>query len=223
MIPHGVELCTDTGQSSPLHWPARRLSPNLLTVAKAAFKEMEYLGIIRRSDSQWASPLHIAPKPGGGWRPCGEFRCLNARIKSDYCTVPHIQDFASHLSGRTIFLMINLIKGYHQIPVHAMDIPKIVVITPFDLFEFLRTMFVLANAVQAFQRPMDSVLRDLDCVSIYLDDILVVSFSPTQHLFDFIAVFDRLERHGLIIHPGKCVFGAIEIIFLLHVVNTEGI
>ena len=95
---------------------------------------MEYLGIIWRSDSQWASPLHIAPKPGGGWRPCGEFRCLNGCIKSDYCTVPHIQDFASHLSRRTIFLKVDLINGYHQIPVRAMDIPKTVVITRFGFF-----------------------------------------------------------------------------------------
>ena len=45
-IPHGVELCIDTGQSPPIRLPARCLSPNKLAVAKAAFKEMEDLGII---------------------------------------------------------------------------------------------------------------------------------------------------------------------------------
>ena len=92
-IPHRVELCIDTGQSPPIRSPARRLSPNKLTVAKAAFKKMEDLGIIRRSSSQWASPLHIAPKPGGGWHPCGDFRCLNGCIKADCYPVPHIQDY----------------------------------------------------------------------------------------------------------------------------------
>ena len=124
---------------------------------------MEDLGIIRRSSSQWASPLHIAPKPGGGWRPCGDFRRLNGRIKADCYPVPHIQDFASQLSGKTIFSKIDLIKGYHQIPVRAMDIPKTAVITPLALFEFLRTPFGLAKAAQAFQRLMDSVLQDLVC------------------------------------------------------------
>ena len=108
-IPHGVKLCIDTGQSPPIRSPARRLSPNKLAVAKVAFKEMEDLGIIRRSSSQWASPLHIAPKPGGGWRPCGDFRRLNGSIKADCYPVPHIQDFASQLSGKMIFSKIDLI------------------------------------------------------------------------------------------------------------------
>ena len=136
---------------------------------------------------------------------------------------PTSKTIASQLSGKTIFSKIDLIKGYHQIPVRAMDIPKTAVITPFGLFEFLRTPFGLANAAQAFQRLMDSVLQDLECVFIYLDDILVASSSPSKHLRDLTAVFDRLERHGLVIHPGKCVFGVTEITFLGHVVNTEGI
>lgn len=222
-VTHGVELHIDTGQSSPLRSPARRLSPGKLAAAKAAFKEMEDLGIVRRSSSQWASPLHIAPKPGGGWRPCGDFRRLNGRIKTDCYPVPHIQDFASQLSGKTIFSKIDLIKGYHQIPVRAMDIPKTAVITPFGLFEFLRTPFGLANAAQAFQRLMDTVLQGLQCVFIYLDDILIASSSPNEHLRDLTAVFDRLEQHGLVIHPGKCIFGVEEITFLGHVVNAEGI
>ena len=184
---------------------------------------MEDLRIVRRSSSQWASPLHIAPKPGGGWRPCGDFRRLNGSIKTDCYPVPHIQDFASQLSGMTIFSSIDLIKGYHQILVRAVDIPKTAVITPFGLFEFLRTPFGLANAAQAFQRLMDTVLRGLQCVFIYLDDILVASPTPDQHLRDLTTVFDRLEQHGLVIHPGKCVFGVAEITFLGHVVNAEGI
>ena len=61
------------------------------------------------------------------------------------------------------------------------------------------------------------------CVFIYLDDILVASSSPSKHLRDLTAIFDHLEQHGLVIHPGKCVFGVTEITFLSHVVNAEGI
>ena len=138
-------------------------------------------------------PTPHCTKPGGGWRPCGDFRRLNGCIKADCYPVPHIQDFASQLSGKMIFSKIDLIKGYHQIPVRAMDIPKTAVITPFGLFEFLRTLFGLANAAQAFQQLMDSVLQDLECVFIYLDDILVASSSPSKHLRDLTAIFDCLE------------------------------
>ena len=104
-----------------------------------------------------------------------------------------------------------------------MDIPKTVVITPFGLFKFLHTPFGLASVAQAFQRLMDSVLQDLECVFIYLYDILVASSSPSKHLRDLTAIFDHLEQPGLVIHPGKCVLGVTEINFLGHVVNTKGI
>jgi len=62
---HGVEHHINT-KGPPVYARARRLNPDRLAVAKAEFANMERLGIIRRSDSPWASPLHIVPKPGGG-------------------------------------------------------------------------------------------------------------------------------------------------------------
>lgn len=119
---------------------------------------MVRFGIARRSDSPWASPLHIMPKPGGRWRPYGDYRGLNDATMPDPYPVPHIQNL------------------------HPADVPKTVVVTRFGLFEFLRIMFGLKNAAQSFQCLMDSVLRDLTFVFVYLDDILVASTSTAEHL-----------------------------------------
>ena len=105
----------------------------------------------------------------------------------------HILDFASKPPGGKNFSKIKFIKEYHLISVHAMDIPKTSVITPFDLFEFLHIPFGLTNVPQAFKLLMDSALRGLDHVFIYLDDLLVASSSPDQHLRDLTAIFDHLE------------------------------
>ena len=62
------------------------------------------------------------------------------------------------------------------------DIPKTAIITPFGLFEFLRMPFGLKNAAQAFQRMMDGILREIDFVFVYLDDILVASRTQEEHI-----------------------------------------
>ena len=99
----------------------------------------------------------MVPKANGSWCPCGDFRRLNDITVADQYLVPHIQDFSAQLAGRNVFSKIDLVRGYHQIPVAREDVYKTAVITPFDLYEFLRTPFGLKNAAQAFQRLMDSV------------------------------------------------------------------
>jgi hypothetical protein len=128
-----------------------------LLEAEKTFRELESLGIVRRSDSPWSSPLHMVPKPNGSWRPCGDYRRLNSVTTADKYPLPNLQDLSTFLHGATVFSKIDLEKGYYQIPMSEADIPKTAIITPFGLFEFLFMPFGLTNAGQTFQRLMGSL------------------------------------------------------------------
>ena len=233
-VDHGVLHYIPT-EGPPVQSRARKLAPEKLAVAKAELDKLVELGVCERGKSDWSSPLLVTTKPCnspctcdqqqpcGGWRVCGDYRRLNHMTTTDRYPVRSLQDFNSELRGKKIFSKVDLLKGYHQIPVNPDDIKKTAVITPFGLFLFPRCPFGLKNAGQDFQRLMDKILGDVPHTYVYLDDILIASETMEEHMEDLKRVFDILEANGLVVNRKKCILGKSSIEFLGHLVDANGI
>ena len=233
-VSHGVKHHIPTN-CNPIQSKARKLNPEKLEIAKREFQKLVDLGVCYRGKSEWASPLMVAQKPCnspcscsqnfpcGGWRVCGDYRRLNTATIDDKYPVKSLMDFTTNLHNKTIFSKVDLLKGYHQIPVAENDIGKTAVITPFGLFIFPRCPFGLKNAGQDFQRMMDAILGDLPFCYVYLDDILVFSNSPEEHMTHLKQIFDLLAENGLVVNRAKCVLGVSELDFLGFHVTKDGI
>ena len=87
------------------------------------------------------------------------------------------------------------------------------------------TEFGLCNAPATFQRLMQNCLSELNLTYylIYLDNMIVYSKDPKQHLERMRVVFECFREHGLKLKPSKCDLFKSEIIYQAHHINKDGV
>jgi hypothetical protein len=133
-----------------------------------------------------------------------------------------MRDLSNGLHGCSVFSKIDLVNGYHQIPVAASDIPKTGIIKPFGLFEYLFTPFGLSNAAQTFHVMMEHTTEGLEGVFAYMDNSRVGSPDRQTHLRHLEIFFNALATKGLAINLEKCVFAVPSWEILGHKISAEG-
>ena len=83
----------------------------------------------------------------------------------------------------------------------------------------------LCNAPATFSRWINLILGDLldTCFVAYLENILIYSPTPEQHLLDVDKVLERLASAGAILNLEKSHFHRESVQFLGHIVDRNGI
>ena len=209
-------------EGPPVYCRPRRLSPEMLNVVKAEFDKLLEQGIVSRSNSHWASPLHLVKKADGSYRPCGDYRKLNSITTRPTFSIPHLFDFVNNLKGSKIFSKIDLQKAYYHVPMTAESRDKTTITTPFGNFCFNMMPFGLCGAPSTFMRLMSEVVQGLTNIFTYLDDVIVFSSSAEDHKMHLSALFQRLAKYGLKVNKEKCRLGVEELDFLGHHITKEG-
>ena len=163
---------------------------------------------------------------------------LNPGNTQDLTTI--LQMLREHYCGSLTFReQKNTIENLHQKPQEA-AIDFLIRQVPMDeeskqytaftlgsmgLYKCESMLFGLCNAPPTFQRLMQNCLGELNltyCL-IYLDDVIVFSYMPDEHLRRMCVVFDHLCEQGLKLKLSKCEVFKSEINYLAHHVSQKGV
>ena len=223
LISHSIPLQEGT---NPIYIPAYRLPHSQREVVTKLVDNMLGEGIIEPSFSPWNFPMVLVPKSDGTWRPCIDFRRLNAVTIPDRYPIPVMGDLLQSLgNGNKIFSKIDLAQGFWQIPMDDNSKELTAFSTPDGHYQFRRMPMGLRSSPFTFSRLMNNIFSGLIGKSMfcYMDDIIIMSKDLNEHFDRLESVLKRLQESGLKIKIKKCSFLKRELKFLGHIVNGDGI
>ena len=86
-----------------------------------------------------------------------------------------------------------------------------------------RLAFGLASGPASWQKLLEEVLKDIDGIFIYLDDILIFARDEDSHDGILAEVLRRLAANNMPLSIEKCLFGKRSVDYLGYHVTKTGI
>ena len=183
------------------------------------------LGIISPvKTAKWATPIVPVVKKDGPIRICGDFKStVNQATHIETYPLPRVEELFSNLAGGKYFSKLDMSNAYLQIPLAELSKEYLTINTHRGLYQFNRLPFGVASAPAIFQRSMETLLRDLPGLFVYLDDILITGSTLAEHLANLEGVLKRLSEAGLRLNKEKCAFFLEQIEYLGHTIDAQGV
>ena len=209
----------------PKFYKARPVSFAMKHKVEAELDPLLATGVIEPVKySSWAAPVVSVMKQDGSIHLCSDFKLtLNKAAKPDIYPLPHIDELFATLGGGKTFSKLDLSNAYQQLLLSEELKAYTMINTHKGLFRFTRLPFGASAAPAIFQRVMETLLKGIPNVSVYLDDILVSGNSDKAHLDNLEAVLSRLGAAGFQLKQSKCIFFLPEVEYLGHRIIADGL
>ncbi len=156
---------------------------------------------------------------------CINFQNLNDACPKDSYPLLAIDQLVDSTAKYGLLSFLDAFSGYHEILINPEDEEKTAFITEIGTYCYVRMPFGLKNAGATYQRLMNKVFnsqigRNMEA---YVDDMIVKSRMPSNHITDLSETFQRLREFGIHLNPEKCVFRVTTGKFLEFMVSERGI
>ena len=162
-----VKMDIDTGDSPPISSRPYTLPLKHYEWVQREIESLEQARVIKKSMSNWASPIVIVPKKSAPGEPPKNRLCIDFRkvkeLQQEVLAeekkrgqillhpLPKIYEMYAKLKGMKVFSTIDLRSGYYHITLGKDSRAKTAFVMPFSNYEFLMVPFGLAQAPAYFQ------------------------------------------------------------------------
>ena len=203
----------------------RRIPLPMMAKVENELNRMENEGVIikQTEPTEWCSPIVPVLKPNGQVRLCVDLKKLNMAIERERYVIPTLQDIFHNMNGSAVFTSLDAASGYWQMPLDENSSKLTTFITPFGRYRFTRVPFGISIASEIYQREMSRILRGLDGIEVYQDDIIIHGKDARQHDERLRKTLDIINMNGIKLNQKKCKYRQSSITFLGHRIDANGI
>ncbi|CAM9426737.1 unnamed protein product [Heterosigma akashiwo] len=188
---------------------------------------MEEQGIIKRSNSEFNSPVLLIQKKDGTSRFVLDLKQLNSVSVPVHYPCDNSRSCFDALGGRSFyFTQLDVLAAYWSIPIHSEDTHKTAFTVRNSKYEFLVCPFGLTSSPYSWAMLINTCLGSAKhaFVQSYVDDLLIYSPNSLElHLQHVQEIFSRLKAANLRLKNYKCKFATGECEFLGHIVGRDGL
>ena len=165
------------------------------------------MGLIRSSQSPFASPCMLINKPDGGHRLVINYAKLNAQCYCQAFSIPRIDELIDRVGQAKFLTKLDITKTYWNVKLDEDSIKYSTFVTGEQHLEFLTLPFSLSGACSTFLRLVSNCLDNCrEYTAGYFDDILVHIDDWNSHLSHLNNVFLTILEVGFTLNLKKGQF-----------------
>ena len=122
------------------------------------------------------------------------YKKLHAISSLGQLPIPRVDEILDFLGKGRIFSLFDFGSSFHQITTDKDTIPLTAFCTPTRLFEWLLMPQGSSASPRSFVKVINEVIKDLERVAAYLDDVIVFDTDPASHVDNIRDLFQRLRK-----------------------------